>query len=67
LASAGQLSQFAAIQHIEVSRAVMIASAEIFLSMFLAVYVLKTEKRPDAATLLAAAMAMLGVVLVAAG
>ena len=66
-ASAGQLSQFAAIQHIEVSRAVMIASSEIFLSMFLAVYVLRTEKRPDALPLLAAALAMLGVVLVAAG
>ena len=66
-ASAGQLSNFAAIQHIEVSRAVMITSAEIFLSMFLAVYVLKTEKRPDAVTLAAAALAMIGVVLVAAG
>jgi drug/metabolite transporter (DMT)-like permease len=66
-ASAGQLAQFAAIKHIEVSRAVMISSAEIFLSMFLAVYVLKTEKRPDAMTLLAAALAMVGVVLVAAG
>jgi drug/metabolite transporter (DMT)-like permease len=66
-ASAGQLSQFAAIKHIEVSRAVMISSAEIFLSMFLAIYVLRTEARPDAPTLLAAAMAMLGVVLVAAG
>ena len=66
-ASAGQLSQFAAIKHIEVSRAVMISSSEIFLSMFLAIYVLKTEKRPDAITLAAAAMAMLGVVLVAAG
>lgn len=66
-ASAGQLSQFAAIQHIEVSRAVMITSSEIFLSMFLAVYVLKTEKRPDAVTLVAAALAMGGVVLVAAG
>jgi drug/metabolite transporter (DMT)-like permease len=66
-ASAGQLSQFAAIKHIEVSRAVMISSSEIFLSMFLAVYVLKTEKRPDAITLLAAGVAMVGVVLVAAG
>ena len=45
----------------------MISSSEIFLSMFLAIYVLKTEKRPDAITLAAAAMAMLGVVLVAAG
>jgi drug/metabolite transporter (DMT)-like permease len=65
--SAGQLSQFAAIQHIEVSRAVMISSTEIFFSMFLAVYVLKTEPRPEPLTLLAAVMAMLGVVLVAAG
>jgi drug/metabolite transporter (DMT)-like permease len=67
LASAGQLSQFAAIQHIEVSRAVMISSTEIFFSMFLAVYVLKTERRPDALTLAAAMTAMAGVVLVAAG
>jgi drug/metabolite transporter (DMT)-like permease len=65
--SAGQLSQFAAIQLIEVSRAVMIASSEIFLSMFIAVYVLKTESRPDALTLFAAVIAMAGVVLVAAG
>ena len=66
-ASAGQLSLFAAIKHIEVSRAVMIGSLEIFLSMFLAVYVLKTEKRPDAMTLVAACWAMLGVMLVATG
>ena len=66
-ASAGQLCQFAAIQYIEVSRAVMISSTEIFFSMFLAVYVLKTERRPDAITLVAAMTAMTGVVLVAAG
>jgi drug/metabolite transporter (DMT)-like permease len=66
-ASAGQLCQFAAIQYIEVSRAVMISSSEIFLSMFLAVYVLKTEPRPDALTLVAAVTAMAGVVLVAVG
>jgi drug/metabolite transporter (DMT)-like permease len=66
-ASAGQLCQFAAIQHIEVSRAVMISSTEIFFSMFLAVYVLKTERRPDGMTLVAALTAMAGVVLVAAG
>jgi drug/metabolite transporter (DMT)-like permease len=66
-ASAGQLCQFAAIQYIEVSRAVMISSTEIFFSMFLAVYVLRTEPRPDAVTLMAALTAMAGVVLVAAG
>jgi drug/metabolite transporter (DMT)-like permease len=65
--SGGQLSNFAAIQHIEVSRAVMITSAEIFLSLIFAVYVLRTEKRPDAMTLLAGAVAMMGVALVAVG
>jgi drug/metabolite transporter (DMT)-like permease len=65
--SAGQLSQFAAIQHIEVSRAIMISSTEIFFSMFLAIYVLKTEPRPEWLTLAAAFLAMLGVVLVATG
>jgi drug/metabolite transporter (DMT)-like permease len=65
--SGGQLSNFAAIQHIEVSRAVMITSAEIFLSLIFAVYVLRTEKRPDGRTLLAGAVAMTGVALVAVG
>ena len=65
--SGGQLSNFAAIQHIEVSRAVMITSAEIFLSLIFAVYVLRTEQRPDAMTLFAGAVAMTGVVLVAVG
>jgi drug/metabolite transporter (DMT)-like permease len=65
--SGGQLSNFAAIQHIEVSRAVMITSAEVFLSLIFAVYVLRTEQRPDGLTLLAGAVAMTGVVLVAAG
>ena len=65
--SGEQLSNFAAIQHIEVSRAVMITSAEIFLSLIFAVYVLRTEKRPDAMTLFAGAVAMTGVVLVAVG
>ena len=46
---------------------VMISSTEIFFSMFLAVYVLKTERRPDGMTLVAALTAMAGVVLVAAG
>jgi hypothetical protein len=35
--------------------------------MVLAVYVLRTEKRPDGVTLLAGAVAMTGVVLVAFG
>ena len=34
----------------------MIYSTEIFFSMFLAVYVLKTERRPDGVTLIAATL-----------
>ena len=67
MASAGQLSQFAAIQRIEVSRVAMISSIEIVLSMIIAVYVLKTERRPDARTLTVAGLATAGVILVAAG
>lgn len=63
--SIGQLAPFAAIGHIEVSRVVMITSAEIFIAPFLSVHVLKTERRPDPATLAAAVIAMAGVVPIA--
>jgi len=63
--SVGQLAQFAAIKYIEVSRVVVITSTEIFISIFLSVYVLKTERRPDLATLAAAVLASIGVALVA--
>src|SRR3954469_9714767 len=63
--SVGQLAQFAAIKYIEVSRVVVITSTEIFISIFLSVYVLKTECRPDLATLAAAVLASIGVALVA--
>ena len=63
--SVGQLSQFAAIKFIEVSRVAVITSTDIFISIFLSVYVLKTERRPDLATLAAAMLATIGVALVA--
>ena len=63
--SVGQLSQFAAIKFIEVSRVAVITSTDIFISIFLSVYVLKTETRPDVATLVAAILATAGVALVA--
>ena len=39
-------------------------SLEIFISIAIAVYVVKVEKRPDATTLAAAGLATFGVVLV---
>jgi drug/metabolite transporter (DMT)-like permease len=63
--SAGQLAGFAAIKYIEVSRVAMIASVDIFISIFLSVYVLKIEKRPDMTTMAAILLASCGVALVA--
>ena len=67
LMSFGQLTNFAAIQYTEISRVVMILSLEVFLSPFLAVVLFKTERRPDAITMLAAAIALSGALLVAGG
>ncbi len=65
--SIGQISLFAALQYSEISRVVMIASLEIFISMFIAVVLLKTEAAPDRFTVGAAFLATGGVVLVALG
>lgn len=66
LVSLGQILLFAALAYEEVSTVVMIASLEIFLSIFLAVVVFRTEAPPGIPIFVAAALAMLGVVLVAA-
>lgn len=63
--SVGQISQFAAISYIEVSRVVMITSCEIFLSIILSLYVVRTERQPDGLTLIGAIVAAIGVVLIA--
>lgn len=65
--SIGRVAQFAAISSVEVSGVVTITSAEIFIATFLSVHVLKTERRPDPATLAAAVIAMAGVVLITTG
>jgi drug/metabolite transporter (DMT)-like permease len=65
--SVGQLSQFAALYYIDLSRAVMIGSLEIFIAMFLAVYVMRTERRPEPIILIAAVMATFGALLVGLG
>ncbi len=65
LVSVGQLLMFAALAHAPVSTVVMIASLEIFFSIFLAWVVFGTERRPGLTVLISAALAFLGVLLVA--
>lgn len=67
LVSAGQILMFAALAHESVSTVVMISSLEIFFSIFLSAYVLRSEARPSVPVLVSAGLAMLGVILVAAG
>jgi drug/metabolite transporter (DMT)-like permease len=57
---------FAALAFETVTTVVMIASMEIFLSMFLSVIIFRTERAPGPWILLAALMATAGVLLVAA-
>jgi drug/metabolite transporter (DMT)-like permease len=65
MVSFGQILLFAALSHERVSTVVMIASLEIFISMFLSVVVFRSERLAGPAILLAAALALGGVVLVA--
>lgn len=66
LVSAGQILMFAALAHESVATVVMISSLEIFFSIFLSAFVLRSEPRPNAAVLVSAGLAMAGVILVAA-
>jgi len=65
--SLGQMAQFGSLQFAEVSRVVMITSSEIFISIFLSVYVFRLEKTPSTTTFVAAIAAMFGVMLIAIG
>lgn len=67
LVSVGQILMFAAFAYAPVSTVVMISSLEIFFSVFLSWLVFGTERRPGAPVLIAAALAVAGVLLVAAG
>lgn len=66
MVSAGQILLFAALAYESVSTVVMIASLEIFVSIFLSVVVFRSEPPPGAPVLFAAVLATVGVVLVAA-
>jgi drug/metabolite transporter (DMT)-like permease len=65
--SCGQISQFAALNHIEVARVVMISSSEMLFSVLLTGWFLKCESRVDASTLLALTLATSGVVVTTLG
>lgn len=65
MVSFGQIFLFAALAYARVSTVVMIASLEIFVSIFLSVFVFRSEPVPGRAVLLAALLAMVGVLMVA--
>lgn len=67
MVSLGQILLFAALALESVSTVVMIASLEIFISMFLSIIIFRSERMPGVPVLAAAALAALGVILVAAG
>ena len=65
LVSMGQILMFAALAYEKVSTVVMISSLEVFFSIFLSTVIFRIEKRPRAFVLLAAALAIVGALLVA--
>jgi len=67
MVSAGQILLFAALAYETVSTVVMIASVEIFFSILLSVVIFRSEPVPRWPVLVAALLAMAGVVLVASG
>lgn len=67
LVSIGQILMFAALAYAPISTVVMISSLEIFFSIFLSWLVFGTEKRPGGRVMVSAGLAIMGVILVAAG
>lgn len=66
MVSLGQILLFTALAFEKVSTVVMVASLEIFISIFLSVVVFRNERAPGPSIAVAAGLATLGVVLVAA-
>lgn len=64
--SVGQICQFAALTWSSVSSVAAITSLEVFLSMFLAVAVFKTERMPSVIVVVGAAIAAIAVYLISA-
>lgn len=64
--SAGQIANFYAIQHTAISTVGAIQSLEVFVSMLIAAFVLRTERAPGPGTIAAAVIATFGVLMVIA-
>ncbi|WP_164527771.1 MULTISPECIES: EamA family transporter [Georhizobium] len=63
--SFGQMAQFFALLHTDVAVVAIIGSLEVFLGIYLAAYVFRTEAPPDRNIVVASFVATIGVVLVA--
>ena len=63
----GQTSQFFALANTDVATVAIIGSTEVFISTYLAAFVLRTERRPSLLVVIASLIATFGVVLVAVG
>lgn len=61
----GQTSQFFALAHTDVATVAIINSTEVFISIWLAAFVFRTEARPSRRVVLASVVAMAGVAMLA--
>ena len=64
LASFGQLFYFVALSHSTVSRVALISSMEVFITIFLSLWVFRTRERLTANTLIAACLGVIGTGLI---
>lgn len=64
LASFGQLCYFVALSHSTVSRVALISSMEVFITIFLSLWIFRTEERLTASTLIAACLGVAGTGLI---
>lgn len=65
--SIGQVLQFLALHNADIAVVSIIGSLEVFVSAWLAAYVLRTERPPDRTTIVAACVATAGVALIVLG
>ena len=64
LASFGQLCYFVALSHSTVSRVALISSMEVFITIFLSLWIFRTRERLTATTLIAACLGVAGTALI---
>ena len=64
MASFGQLSYFVALSHSTVSRVALISSMEVFITIFLSLWIFRTKEKLTAGTLIAACLGVAGTALI---